>query len=42
MKLAVFGAGGVGAYYGAGFARGGAQVDLIAEAPISTPSAGMA
>ena len=30
MKFAVFGAGGVGAYYGAGFARGGAQVDLIA------------
>ncbi len=30
MKLAVFGAGGIGSYYGAGFARGGAQVHLIA------------
>jgi 2-dehydropantoate 2-reductase len=30
VKIAVFGAGGVGAYYGAGFARGGAEVALIA------------
>src|SRR6266516_815133 len=30
MKVAVFGAGGIGAYYGSGFARGGADVHLIA------------
>jgi 2-dehydropantoate 2-reductase len=30
MRLAVFGAGGIGAYYGAGFAAGGADVHLIA------------
>jgi 2-dehydropantoate 2-reductase len=30
MRLAVFGAGGIGAYYGAGFAKGGADVTLIA------------
>jgi 2-dehydropantoate 2-reductase len=30
MKVAVFGAGGIGAYYGSGFAQGGADVHLIA------------
>jgi len=30
MRIAVFGAGGIGAYYGSGFARGGAEVHLIA------------
>jgi 2-dehydropantoate 2-reductase len=30
MRLVVFGAGGIGAYYGAGFARGGADVHLVA------------
>ncbi|MEA2631219.1 MAG: 2-dehydropantoate 2-reductase [Chloroflexota bacterium] len=30
MRLAVFGAGGIGAYYGSGFASGGADVHLIA------------
>lgn len=30
MKVAVFGSGGIGSYYGAGFARGGARVSLIA------------
>jgi 2-dehydropantoate 2-reductase len=30
MRLAVFGAGGIGAYYGSGFAGGGADVHLIA------------
>lgn len=30
MRLVVFGAGGIGAYYGAGFAKGGAEVTLIA------------
>jgi 2-dehydropantoate 2-reductase len=30
MRLVVFGAGGIGAYYGAGFAKGGAEVSLIA------------
>ena len=30
MRVAVFGAGGIGAYYGSGFAKGGADVHLIA------------
>ena len=30
MRIAVFGAGGIGAYYGSGFASGGADVHLIA------------
>ena len=30
MRLVVLGAGGIGAYYGAGFARGGADVHLVA------------
>jgi 2-dehydropantoate 2-reductase len=30
MRLVVFGAGGIGAYYGAGFSKGGAEVSLIA------------
>lgn len=30
MRIAVFGAGGIGAYYGSGFASGGAEVHLIA------------
>lgn len=30
LRIAVFGAGAIGAYYGAGFARGGAEVHLIA------------
>ena len=30
MRLVVFGAGGIGAYYGAGFASGGADVNLVA------------
>jgi 2-dehydropantoate 2-reductase len=30
MRIAVFGAGGIGAYYGSGFAKGGAEVHLIA------------
>jgi len=30
MRLVVLGAGGIGAYYGAGFAKGGAEVTLVA------------
>lgn len=30
MRLVVLGAGGIGAYYGAGFAKGGAEVHLVA------------
>jgi 2-dehydropantoate 2-reductase len=30
MRIAVFGAGAIGSYYGAGFAKGGAEVHLIA------------